>query len=424
MPHFLEKFAIRNLNFFSSENGSLRKTVCQDYKFNKSYKNRTEYHNTKKEDYFLNNIFSNSPNTPLFEDSNNINKLDSEYNQKLSLLLYDNGNLNSKNSHRVVSEKLEVCDLNGSVDIWRPKFKLNKVITGHKGWVRTIDVNVNNDFFVTGSSDRLIKFWDLGTGYLKLTLTGHVSTVRKVLFSERHPYLFTCSEDKTMKCWDLEQNRVIRNYARHSSGVYCLDIHPLLDIIATGSRDGNVILWDIRTKEHIYRFTNHKGAISSLVMQSVEPQLVSASYDRTIRTWDIVSGRTKNVLTHHSKPVRSLTKHPIYYSLLSAGADGIKVWEGEDCIHKKNITGSNSIINSISTISRGKQSVLIAGCGNGQLHFWDFDTGIKYDTIQSIIQPGSMEAENSILDCKFDKSETILLTGECDKTIKIWSLIE
>ncbi|KAK6589495.1 pleiotropic regulator 1 [Cryptosporidium xiaoi] len=423
MPHFLEKVVLRNLNFFSSENGSLRETVFQDYKFNKSYKSRTEYCNTKGNNYSSNGI-SNRLHSPLFfADKNPINTLNSEYGQKSTLSLYNSDSITNGSRNNILERPVEQ-DLNVSDDIWKPKFKLNKVITGHKGWVRTIDVNINNDFFVTGSSDKLIKFWDLSTGHLKLTLIGHVSTVRKVLFSERHPYLFTCSEDKTAKCWDLEQNRVVRNYARHSSGIYCLDIHPRLDIIATGSRDGIVILWDIRTKEHIYRFMNHKGAVSSLIMQSIEPQLVSGSYDRTIRTWDIVAGKTRNVLTHHSKPIRSLAKHPVYYSLLSAGADGIKVWEGENCSYQKNIIGSNSIINSIATISRGKQSVVAAGCGNGQLHFWDLDTGVKYDTIQSNIYPGSMESENSILDCKFDKSETILLTAECDKTIKIWNLIE
>jgi pleiotropic regulator 1 len=67
-----------------------------------------------------------------------------------------------------------------------------------------------NQFFVTGSSDRTIKFWDLAKGTLKITLTGHVNTVRALAISDRHPYLFSCGEDKTVKCWDLEQNKVVR----------------------------------------------------------------------------------------------------------------------------------------------------------------------------------------------------------------------
>ena len=67
-----------------------------------------------------------------------------------------------------------------------------------------------NQFFVSGSNDRTIKFWDLASGQLKVTLTGHINTVRRLAISDRHPYLFSAGEDKQVKCWDLEQNKVVR----------------------------------------------------------------------------------------------------------------------------------------------------------------------------------------------------------------------
>jgi pleiotropic regulator 1 len=70
------------------------------------------------------------------------------------------------------------------------------VISGHTGWVRSIAVDPMNQFFVSGSADRTIKFWDLAKGQLKLTLTGHVNTVRALEISDRHPYLFSAGEDK------------------------------------------------------------------------------------------------------------------------------------------------------------------------------------------------------------------------------------
>lgn len=65
-----------------------------------------------------------------------------------------------------------------------------RVISGHTGWVRSVSVDVSNEWFATGSADRTIKIWDLASGQLKLTLTGHVHTVRGVAISARHPYLF------------------------------------------------------------------------------------------------------------------------------------------------------------------------------------------------------------------------------------------
>lgn len=54
-----------------------------------------------------------------------------------------------------------------------------------------------------------------------------------------------------------------------------------------------------------------------------------------------------------------------------------------------------------------------------QLHFWDWASGYKFQTLQSRVQPGSLESENGIFCCCLDKSETRLITGECDKTVKV-----
>ncbi|KAF7455890.1 G-beta repeat-containing protein with WD domain [Cryptosporidium felis] len=409
MLESLEKVVLERLNFFSSEQGFVRGHSSTELGISKSTKTQLEYSNFQGK----NNLKIKDRNDPrsfhLFEDKCEKNQ---ESQRQIGSFQFKKEQINSPSLHKEYKTNLN----------WTPRFKLKRVISGHKGWVRSIDVDLSNHFFASGSSDKLIKFWDLESGILKLTLTGHVAAVRKVMFSERHPFLFSCSEDKTMKCWDLELNRIVRNYARHSSGIYCLDIHPLLEIITTGSRDGSIVLWDIRTREPIHIFKQHKAAISSLLMQQVEPQLISGSYDRTIRTWDIIAGKTNNVLTHHIKPIRALAKHPIHYSFLSASADNIKVWEGQNSTYMRDLSSPHSIINSIALMSQENNSVIVAGCDNGQLHFWDFESGEIYDTVQSFIQPGSIEAENSVLDCKFDKSESILITGECDKTIKIWNL--
>lgn len=134
---------------------------------------------------------------------------------------------------------------------WHRPWKLHKVISGHLGWVRSVAVEPNNKWFVTGGGDRTVKIWDLASGQLRLTLTGHISTVRGLAVSPRHPYLFSCAEDKMVKCWDLETNKVIRHYHGHLSGVYALALHPTLDVLVTGGRDGAARVWDMRTRSNM-----------------------------------------------------------------------------------------------------------------------------------------------------------------------------
>jgi len=100
--------------------------------------------------------------------------------------------------------------------------------------VRCLAIDPKNRFFVSGSNDRTIKFWDLAEGKLMVTLTGHINTVRGLVVSDRHPYLFSCGEDKQLKCWDLEVNKVVRQYHGHLGGIFALALHPTLDVLVSG----------------------------------------------------------------------------------------------------------------------------------------------------------------------------------------------
>ena len=154
---------------------------------------------------------------------------------------------------------------------WHAPWKLMRVISGHQGWVRCLAVDPMNKFFVSGSNDRTIKFWDLIEGKLKVTLTGHINTVRGLVLSNRHPYLFSCGEDKKVLCWDLEQNKVVRHYHGHLSGIYSIALHPELDVLVTGGRDATARVWDMRTKAQVHVLGGHSGTVEDIICQSDEP---------------------------------------------------------------------------------------------------------------------------------------------------------
>merc|ERR1719440_589030 len=305
--------------------------------------------------------------------------------------------------------------------VWHPPWKLMRVLSGHEGWVRTLAVDPSNEWFASSGNDRLIKIWDLASGTLKLSLTGHVSTVRSVAISDRHPYLFSASEDCEVKCWDLEQNMVIRNYHGHLSGVYCVKLHPTLNILATGGRDSSVRIWDMRTKMAVHVFGGHTNAVCALESQASEPQFISGSMDRMVRMWDLAAGKCSVTLTNHKKSIRALAIHPLEYTFVSCAADNNKVWKCPRGAFERNIQGHDAIVNGavIREADQGS-SILIAGTDNGFLHFWDWQSGYKYQSMQTDPQPGSLSAENGIFDIQLDMSGSRLLTAECDKTVKIY----
>ncbi|KAJ2612484.1 pre-mRNA-splicing factor prp46 [Coemansia sp. RSA 1365] len=300
---------------------------------------------------------------------------------------------------------------------WHAPWKLMRVISGHIGWVRSLAVEPGNKWFASGSVDRTIKIWDLASGTLKLTLTGHISPVRGLAVSSRHPYLFSCGEDKQVKCWDLETNKVVRQYHGHLSGVYALSLHPVLDLLVTGGRDSVARVWDIRTKQQVHVLMGHKSTVSAVECQEADPQVITGSMDSTVRLWDLAAGKTMSTLTHHKKSVRALALHPTEFGFASASSDSIKQWRCPRGDFVQNFEGHAAIVNSLSVNSDG---VMVSGGDDGSMRFWDWKSGHCFQDTATVAQPGSLDSENGIFCSTFDRTGFRLVTGEADKTIKIW----
>jgi len=322
------------------------------------------------------------------------------------------------------SDQLQVYDnkyLNAKVRSLEPKWhapwELMRVISGHNGWVRSVSVDPSNAWFATGSTDRTIKIWDLASGTLKLTLVGHIHSVRSVKVSDRHSYLFSCGEDKSVMCWDLEQNKIIRHFHGHLSGVYTLSLHPSLDVLVTGSRDCVARVWDIRTNSQVRVLEGHMDTVFSCVTQNAEPQVATGSADATVKLWDLGTGKCINTLTRHKKAIRDLKFHQYEYTFVSAGADNIKLWKCPEGEFLRNFTGHEGIVHEVSI---NEDNVMASAGDNGSLCFWDYESGYKFQEEYPKLQPGTLSCESAVYSASFDKSGLRLITGHCDKTIKVW----
>jgi pleiotropic regulator 1 len=83
----------------------------------------------------------------------------------------------------------------------------------------------------------------------------------------------------------------------------------------------------------------------------------------------------------------------------------------------QNLSGHNTPINAVALNDDG----VLVSCGdNGSLQFWDYESGYCFQKSNTIVQPGSLDAESGIYGAAFDLSGSRLLTCEADKTVKIW----
>lgn len=57
---------------------------------------------------------------------------------------------------------------------------------------------------------------------------------------------------------------------------------------------------------------------------------------------------------------------------------------------------------------------------NGSMKFWDWKSGYNYQSMDMIIQPGSLDSEAGVLCSTFDMTGLRLITGNVDKTIHVY----
>ena len=54
--------------------------------------------------------------------------------------------------------------------------------------MRVLKFNYDKNWFVSGSSDRTLKFWEYPDGRLKKTLTGHIEQITDCDINQEHRY--------------------------------------------------------------------------------------------------------------------------------------------------------------------------------------------------------------------------------------------
>ncbi|XP_021736316.1 DENN domain and WD repeat-containing protein SCD1-like [Chenopodium quinoa] len=243
--------------------------------------------------------------------------------------------------------------ISGSTDclvkIWDPSLRgseLRATLQGHTGAVRAISSDRGK--IVSGSDDQSLLVWDKQTHQVLEELKGHtapISTVR-MLSGER---VLTSSLDGTLKMWDVRTDTCVAIVGRCSSAVLCMDYDDSTGVLAAAGRDSIAYLWDIRAGRQMHKLLGHTKWIRSIRM--VGDTLITGSDDWTARMWSVSRGTCDAVLACHAGPVQCVEYSPLEKGIISGSTDGmLRFWENADggirCV--KNVTVHSAPILSIN----------------------------------------------------------------------------
>jgi len=235
------------------------------------------------------------------------------------------------------------------------KMAKQKTWIAHDGYISSCHFLAQGKKYITSSGDADIRVFDIEKSGEKdslVTLVGHSKDAQSIKFprdDKSENVFITCSSDKTVKMWDLRTTSCTHTFKTFSELNAC-SFFPNGQMIACGGEKDKTFVFDVRASRivNLYRRNNQKTA--SCEFSKSGRELFVGHDDGSIIVWDIfASGKNKEYakkIEAHTVPkdpnnknsspdetasrVQVLDVGPDGF-LASGGFDGkVKIWGAPD----------------------------------------------------------------------------------------------
>ncbi|OQS02355.1 U3 small nucleolar RNA-associated protein [Thraustotheca clavata] len=196
----------------------------------------------------------------------------------------------------------------------------------------------NNAFFVTGSSDKTMKLWNLNFLNKELdecrTLTAmsaakaHDKDVNALAVAPNDRFIASGSQDKLIKIWNASNLSLIGTCRGHKRGIWSLEFSPVDQCLASASSDKTIKLWSLKDYSCLKTFEGHTASVLNVQFVCAGMQLLSAGADGLVKLWTIKTNECENTLDHHMDKIWALAVAKDSSEMITGGADStIHIWK-------------------------------------------------------------------------------------------------
>ncbi|KAL3220238.1 hypothetical protein MRX96_030059 [Rhipicephalus microplus] len=133
-----------------------------------------------------------------------------------------------------------------TVRVWNiPSAQTTQIIRAHEGPVSGLSLHATGDYLLSTSTDQHWAFSDLHTGRVLARVLDNCALTA----AEFHPdglILGTGTSDALVKIWDLKERTNVANFPGHTGSITALAFSENGYYLATAASDSAVKLWDLR----------------------------------------------------------------------------------------------------------------------------------------------------------------------------------
>ena len=285
--------------------------------------------------------------------------------------------------------------------------------------------------FVTGGEDGIVVVWSVKTQKRLLQLDHGDAMVNSVAFSPNGRLIATASNDANayIKVWDAQSGKVVRELGAydepvlrtdgtdtgkrrvigHTREVLSVDFSPNGDLLLTSGRDKKAVVWNIENGLARTELQGHTYWVWAARFSSDGRKLVTAGQDGIANIWvDQTapnkpgwSGGVRKLppFSGHDGPIYSADFSPDGKFVATGGDDRrVLVWKPEELkpFNYENIETNLSVVPKVEYIALNGHKASVRS--------------VTFFTRGSISPNGG------------DASQTLVLSGGHDNTVKVWDL--
>jgi small GTP-binding protein len=291
-----------------------------------------------------------------------------------------------------------------------PLAVLERELTGHEDWVRSVAVSPDGTWAASGSRDETVGIWDLESGECRETLEGHTHYVNSIAITPDEKRILSGSHDKSVRVWDVASGRELVKLVGHTDIVWSVVALQDNSRALSGSGDGTFRLWDLDSGKCLatieYGADNNDDGRGCAVNRA-GTKVLSGHYDGRVRLWSLKTGKRLATLKGHSASVNSVQITPDGRFAVSGSDDKtVKVWDLKAGSCVGTLEGHQNDVHSVAISSDGG---LIASTGftDETVRLWDWKSG----ACLQVIQYGGRPSPTSVA---FSREGSRLVVGTAD----------
>jgi glucose repression regulatory protein TUP1 len=151
---------------------------------------------------------------------------------------------------------------------------------------RSVCFDPSAELLATSWEDKIIRILDVRTGSLRGELLGHDQDIYDIDIGRDGCTMASGSGDRTVRVWDIGtlQTKMVLGV---EDGVVCVAISTDSATVAAGGLNKVIWIWDLTTGYLRKRLSAHTDSIYCIGFTPDHKFVVSGSWDKTLRSWDV-----------------------------------------------------------------------------------------------------------------------------------------